>query len=110
MDTFSPTSALSSVDLPTLGRPTSAAKPARNVGDGMLESCSVMRFQRLQRCLCGHLLGAPPARAFAFRLDAGVRYGAGDQESLFVRFARGAFHRVSRQALAVGLQAFLQPR
>src|SRR5579859_7091940 len=35
MLTFSPTRALSRVDLPTLGRPTRAAKPLWNSGDGV---------------------------------------------------------------------------
>src|SRR3954469_23166638 len=109
METFSPTSALSSVDLPTLGRPTSAAKPARNAGDCLPVSCSAMEFQRTQRCLCGGLFGPPSARSFAFGFDACLWHGAGDQEGLLVRLAGGAFYRIRGQRLPIGLQMFLQP-
>src|SRR5688572_8935057 len=104
METFSPTSALSSVDLPTFGRPTSAAKPARKAAVGW----SDMQAQCLQRGLRGCLLGAAAAWTRAFGLDARMLHVAGDQESLGVRLAGGLFDRVHGQLPALRLQMLLQ--
>src|SRR6185436_1843521 len=103
METFSPTSAFSSVDLPTLGRPTSAAKPARNAAASDMT-------QRLQRRLCRHLLGAAAAAALAFGLDAGVGHNARHPEDLHVRLAAGALDGVHGQRMPIRLQEFLQAR
>src|SRR6186713_2059228 len=106
MESFSPTSALSSVDLPTLGRPTSAANPARNLpGPAPAPEVlsSVIQPQCLQRCLRGCLFGAPTARAFALRLEGRLRDGAGDQEGLSVWLAARALDGVDRQRARVAL-------
>ena len=54
MLTFCPTRALSRVDLPTLGRPTSAAKPLWNSGDGGCDMAIAYRGRwRGARAGCG---------------------------------------------------------
>src|SRR6187399_3181359 len=102
MESFSPTSAFSSVDLPTLGRPTSAAKPARNVAG------SFMHTQPTQGSLCRDLFGTPAARPFALGLERRVRHDAGHEKGLGVRLAADALDGVLRQCATIGLKIFLQ--
>ena len=113
MESFSPTSALSSVDLPTLGRPTSAAKPARNVR----RVASVPAPERFlqsynpnaRNAACAaSLLGTAPARPFALGLERGMRDDAGNQEGLRMRLAAGALdgvHAAARGHWPAGIPA-----
>src|SRR5690606_15263259 len=102
MLTLRPTSAFSSVDLPTLGRPTSAIKPARK------PSASMTDF--LEKTLCGGLLGAAAAGAFGARLELQRRYAAGHLEYLPVGGTADRQGFVLGQAESPLLQQFLQAR
>ena len=116
MLTFCPTSALSKVDLPTFGRPTSAAKPLRKLSEDEadLEVTSVVyRNQEppqrslpallagvrdfREDALGGFLLGAAAARAAARVLAVQVRDLAGHMERLRVGLAFDPVDRVTRQ-------------
>src|SRR6185369_14062785 len=102
---FSPISALSSVDLPTFGRPMIATKRQRLVSP----SLGLTRQHRQHR-RCRFLLGMTAARS----LTVGVRIflfdGAIDDERLFMIAATHGLHAVARQLVASALEPFLQTR
>src|SRR5512139_1772966 len=118
MLTLRPSSVFRMVDLPTFGRPTSAAMPQRDSPPGPVASTSccgsVMRLRLLvqsgEHALRGSLLRAAPARAFAAFVQAERRDLAARHEPLVVRVAAHLLHRIGRQAQAAGLQQLLQPR
>ena len=63
---FAPTSALTKVDLPTFGRPTTATKPLL---------CTVRLRSHFRQCLCsGDLLSDTPALPFTNCLDVESLY------------------------------------
>src|SRR5690348_6918209 len=99
MLSFSPTSAFNSVDLPTLGRPTRAAKPLRN---------SSVMLDIVQYSLGRLLLGSPAARARALRSHSQLRHFAGHVESLGVRLALRPVHPIAWQRISLRLQILLQ--
>src|SRR5688572_17283225 len=99
-----PTSRFSSVDLPTFGRPTIVAVPARCAGRG---SGARRELISLPRSL---LLRGPPAGAFAQRAYAHLRDDAFDLELLLVRLAAGRHHGVLGQRALAPLEIFLQQR
>src|SRR6185312_12692816 len=71
MVTLEPTSALTSVDLPTLGAPISATKPQRVLAAGLLIVAAGHAFA-LDHHGCGHFLGCALAAADALgRREAG---------------------------------------
>ena len=110
MLSFCPTSALSSVDLPTFGRPTSAAKPLRKSGAGALNWVCPEAFRSPRAALGGLLLGAAPARAATLGARPSARHLAADAEGLRVILALDVQHRVARQAKPARLQVLLQAR
>src|SRR5258706_11041005 len=91
MLTCSPTSRLSKVDLPTLGRPMSATMPLRDRPASSLPEFKPL--QSLARCL---LFGGPPRAAFATSAQRKLRDLAFDDERLLVRFARCLEHLINR--------------
>src|SRR5678809_186469 len=82
------TSALRSVDFPTLGRPTSAAKPQRNAASAMGDA--------LQQAARRFLLGVLAAAAFAPLGKAHLRHLGAYGEELPVRLPIDALDRVGR--------------
>src|ERR1700733_2169003 len=134
MLTFWPTRALSKVDLPTFGRPTRAAKPLWNSGDGVCDiriayptgaplggllgrrygrvaASSPARgrpFDLQNDLLGGLLLGTAPAQALALAAAADVWNVAGHMEGLGVRLTLDAIDRVARQRIASRLEILLQ--
>ena len=110
-----PTSALSSVDLPTEGRPTIATNPQRAAacasgrGSSTIAS-SVAQRERAQGLRRGRLLAGTPAGATARGGKSQGGDAALDLEALRVRFAVRREHRVLRHCDAARLQPLLQPR
>src|SRR5262249_12098174 len=101
-----PTRPLISVDLPTLGRPTTATSPQRK--------SSAAADSAARRLLIGArrrgLRGGAAARAGAARSDAERRDAADDLEGLQVRLAAYADDRVLGDRKPPSLQPFLQQR
>src|ERR1700722_16558597 len=87
MLSFWPISAFSKVDLPTFGRPTSAAKPQRK--------SSLMNFT--QYCRGSLLLGAPPAQALPDGAQGQRAHFTAHPEGLRMNLPFGAHHLVGRQ-------------
>ena len=113
MLSFSPTSAFSSVDLPTLGRPASATKPLRNslsVTVSLTLWPHRQAFRVAEHALGGLLLGAAAARAAALRAPRQRLDLAAHPKHLRVQFALDALDDVARQRQAPRLQQLLQPR
>ena len=106
IEILAPTSALTSVDLPTLGRPTIAIWPQRNalaaVGSGA--RCLFIRLRR------GGLLRGPPARPRSDRRDIQRRDATDHLEYLQMRLAADFDDRVFRHRQPPALQPFLEPR
>src|SRR5690606_8193222 len=107
MLTLAPTRALTSVDLPTLGRPMTATWPARwgVVLIGALYGSGELG----QHGLGGLLLGGATGVTAAFGGDRRFGQGAGDVEGLVVVLAALGQQRVHRQRVLARLQPFLQP-
>src|SRR5947207_14646165 len=105
IDILAPTSALTSVDLPTLGRPTIAISPQRNAPSSA--SSPRCLFIRLRR---GGLLRGPPARSRSGRRDIQRRDAADDLEYLQMCLAADFQDRVFRHRQPPALQPFLEPR
>src|SRR5439155_8454327 len=103
-----PMSALSSVDLPTLGRPTMATQPLRNggarPGRSASASCGV-----LIRGRGGGLLSSAAAHAFAGRCDPQRSNPADDFEGLLMRLPLHGDDRILGDRQAPRLEPFLQP-
>src|SRR5579863_527493 len=97
-----PTKALTSVDLPTLGRPATATKPARKPGSAMVHL--------LQGMLRRFLLRAASAARLALGADLQRLHAATHPEHLLVRFAAYGLDCIHRQGQVAGLQHFLQAR
>src|SRR5690242_13401362 len=97
MLTFCPTRALSSVDLPTFGRPTSAAKPQRKSAEGSVTGRLCAGMDGRQYALGGLLLGTPAARSAALARKLQRRDLADHVESLGMRLALDPLHLVARQ-------------
>src|SRR5215469_7891061 len=110
MLSFCPTSALSRVDLPTFGRPTSAAKPQRKSAEGSVIAIICGRVEARQYALGRLLLGTPAARAAALGGKPQHRHLAGHMKGLLVRFPLDPLHPVAREHDAARLQVFLQAR
>ena len=106
IEILAPTSALTSVDLPTLGRPTIAIWPQRNalaaVGSGA--RCLFIRLRR------GGLLRGPPARPRSDRRDIQRRDATDDLEYLQMRLATDFDDCIFRHRQSPALQPFLEPR
>src|SRR5438132_1239322 len=100
---FCPTRWLSSVDLPTFGRPTIATRPVRC-------TASLMRDRARIRRPCGFLLGAAAAQALALRADVELGYFARHLKNLLVRLAVHGDHRIARQRQLAALQMLLEQR
>ena len=112
MLSFSPTSALNRVDLPTLGRPTSAAKPLRNSLRSVAHACATPRgFPICCRTRSrGLLLRAPARRAAALRAPPeGPHLAAHDGRSAHAPRPRYG-SSVYAATAAARLQIFLQAR
>src|SRR6185437_13104210 len=102
-----PTSAFSSVDLPTEGRPTIATWPARCAASSAIAT----RFrQQIERLCRGLLLGGTAACAGAARRDPEVGDPALDDECLRVRLAGRRDDLVDWLGQPPLVQRFLQPR
>src|SRR5580704_5406452 len=86
MLSFWPISAFNSVDLPTFGRPTRAAKPHRK------SSFICKNFTQYHRRSL--LLGTPPAQALAGGTQAQCVHFAAHPEGLGMDLAFGAHHLV----------------
>ena len=111
MLSFCPTSALSSVDLPTFGRPTRAAKPLRKSGAGSLD-CGLSVAARSPPA-CGSAASCSARRRLEPLPSARSsqrRHLAADVEDLRVGLALDALHRVARQRKTARLQVLLQAR
>src|SRR5262245_19671218 len=104
MLTFAPTRQLRSVDLPTLGRPTIATRPARCAGAASGARCELIRLAR------SLLLGAAAAGALSPRAYVELGNHAFDLELLLVRLAPRADHRILRQREPTCLQVLMQHR
>ena len=119
MLSFSPTSALSSVDLPTLGRPTSAAKPQRSGFDcrhrgcsrdcsccSTLSAASCSARRRLEPLPCGaqlercHLAGQPENLRVGLALDALDAYSGGKREAARLQILLQARLRILERSSA----------
>ncbi len=109
-----PTSAFTSVDLPTFGRPTMATMPARNAG--ALTSSAVLDWRisagsRLEQLCaaanCSARRRLPPSPTAT---DAERRNLAGHGERLRMRIAAQRGQRVHRQGQPCACSSFLQPR
>jgi hypothetical protein len=96
MVTLRPTRAFTSVDLPTLGRPTMATMPARK--GAPLMGLAHFGRQQIQHLARRQLLGAPPAAALAHRHEPERGHLAGDRERLRVRISRHGGQGIHRQA------------
>src|SRR6185503_14162266 len=104
MLTLVPTRRFSSVDLPTLGRPTIATAPARCVLTVSGASGKLIRLAS------GFLLCAAPAGALSLRTDAEIGDNALHLELLLVRFTSGGDHGILREGELVLLEVLLQER
>ena len=112
---FCPTRALSSVDLPTLGRPTMATRPHRcgsaPIGSSIRSAADcrlVAGAQGVEHAARRLLLGHAARAAFA-RLDqVQRRHHALDLEGLRMRLAARRTDAVGRHRQAARLQPFLQ--
>src|SRR5690606_6651989 len=110
---FWPISVFSSVDLPTLGRPTMAIVPQRNssfmtcLAVGRPRSGAGKRFVRATRRF---LLGQAAAGAGAERTRVERRNAALDLETLIVRCAVRRHDIVLRERVFAALQPLLQLR
>ena len=69
IESFSPTSAFSSVDLPTLGRPDERGETRAESWRRQVLRREVIETQRLSALPAPQLLGAPAARALALGLE-----------------------------------------
>src|SRR5690606_15236033 len=103
---FSPTSALSSVDLPTFGRPTIATYPQRLSPPYSGLVTGELREHRRR----GILLGEPTAAASPDRFDVESVHSTEHREHLLVIAPLDVRDRVGRQRETAALQPFLQPR
>src|SRR6185437_15505076 len=108
MLTFCPTSALSSVDLPTFGRPTSAAKPQRKSAEGSVIASTYGIIHGRQYALRGLLLGTPAARSLARGGKPQRRDLTGHVEGLRVGLPLDPLYFVPRQRDPAGLEILLQ--
>src|ERR1700752_673576 len=104
MLTLAPTRRLRSVDLPTLGRPMIATRPAGCTGAASGARCEVIRLPR------GLLLGAAAAGALPPRTYVELGNHAFDLELLLVRLAPRGDDRIVRQREVPCLQVLLQHR
>src|SRR5262245_23501831 len=96
------TSALSSVDLPTFGRPASAAKPQRNDSSAIGDA-----FQQAARRL---LLGVLATVALAALRETHLLHLGTHGEMLLVRLSFDALDRVARSRQATRLEELLESR
>ena len=101
-------SAFRRVDLPTLGRPTSAAKPLRNSLSGTL-SLTLLPYRQGLRARRAHarrpLARRPARRAAALRAPRERRDLAAHPKSMRVRLALHALHDIARQRQTLRLQS-----
>src|SRR5690348_14659326 len=104
MLTLAPTRRLSSVDLPTLGRPTMATAPKRWLEAGSAVDGDVIRLPR------GLLLGAAPAGPLPLRADAELGNDTLHLEQLLVRATLRCDHCILRSGQLASLQILLQRR
>src|SRR5262245_15544938 len=104
MLTLAPTRRLRSVDLPTLGRPTIATRPARCARAASGARCELIRLTR------GLLLGAAAAGALPPRAYVELGNHAFDLELLLVRLPARGDDGIVRQREAACLQVLLQHR
>src|SRR5215831_19002430 len=101
-----PMSALTSVDLPTLGAPTTAIRPQRN---GRADSFSGVGDLLISRCR-RRLLGGAAIWTGPGRGDAKCRYSARDLEGLLMRFPADGGDCVFRHGQSPPLQPLLKAR
>src|SRR5437660_3983555 len=106
---FSPTSALTSVDFPTDGRPTIAICPARCAVAVRSAMCRAGNDARERSC-GGILLGSAPARSAAACCHRQRRDSTVDFELLRVRLACRRDDSIFGHRVTARLQPFLQAR
>ena len=95
-----PTSALTSVDLPTLGRP--------RYRDEACTEIRISHVRSLQGATCSFLFGGTAAAGLAFGADMQQADAAADTEGLLMGLAAHRFYGIHRQGQFAGLQHFLQ--
>src|SRR5690606_315791 len=98
MASFCPRTWLSSVDLPTLGRPTMATWPQRRTAASVC--CSIITILHTQgdQGRCGrNLFCNAPAGALPLRLLVKQRHLTFDEEGAAMRFALDCHHFIARQ-------------
>src|SRR5882672_1835078 len=102
MLSLQPTRWFSSVDLPTLGRPTIATVPARCSDTVSDLDCTLVGLAR------GRLFGSAATGALPEGADTELWDGAFDLELLFVCLAAGGHDSVLGQRQPASLQIFLE--
>ena len=111
---LSPTRWLSSVDLPTFGRPTIATWPQQNAGTAFDSAKRTLDARRDANPRIGllrrRLFGSAAARAGSGRHKVQRRHPALDSERLRVCFAGNVDHDSIPARRSPRLQPFLQPR